>query len=86
MSEQRGQVKVERGSKRVRAYLGGELVADTTSPLLVSEVPYVRVELLEEGAAAVHSPSRGDADPDLARQADRSYRSGLAARPVKKGE
>jgi len=71
VSEQRGQVKVERGSKRVRAYLGGELVADTISPLLVWEVPYyptyyfpaadVRAELLDEGAAAVHSPSRGDA-------------------------
>jgi uncharacterized protein (DUF427 family) len=36
----RGGVRVEPGRKRVRAYLGGELAADTTSPLLVWEVPY----------------------------------------------
>jgi uncharacterized protein (DUF427 family) len=33
-------VRVEQGSKRIRAYLGGELVADTTRPLLVWEKPY----------------------------------------------
>ena len=53
----RGRVKVETGAKRVRAYLGGEPVADTTGPLLVWEKPYyptyyfpvedVRTELLE---------------------------------------
>ncbi|GII26182.1 hypothetical protein Pme01_57790 [Planosporangium mesophilum] len=32
--------RVERGRKRVRAYLAGELVADTTRPLLVWENPY----------------------------------------------
>ena len=31
----RGRVCVEYGRKRVRAYLAGELAADTTSPLLV---------------------------------------------------
>src|SRR5918992_1192614 len=36
----RGSVRVEIGSKRVRAYLGGEVVADTTAPLLVWERPY----------------------------------------------
>ena len=35
-----GRVRVEQGAKRVRAYLGGELVADTTRPRLVWEVPY----------------------------------------------
>ena len=35
-----GRVRVEHGRKRVRAYLGGELAADTTNPLLVWEVPY----------------------------------------------
>jgi len=30
-----GRVRVEHGRKRVRAYLGGELAADTTSPLVV---------------------------------------------------
>lgn len=38
MSEQSAQV--ERGHKRVRAYLNGELVADTYAPLLVWEIPY----------------------------------------------
>ena len=66
----RGRVRVEHGQKRVRAYLGGELVADTTAPLLVWEKPYypayyfpvadVRMELLEPDGGSAHSPSRGD--------------------------
>jgi uncharacterized protein (DUF427 family) len=67
----RGGVRVERAAKRVRAYLGGVPVADTTRPLLVWEKPYyptyyfpledVRSELLEpDSGPAVHSPSRGD--------------------------
>jgi uncharacterized protein (DUF427 family) len=69
-SEARGQVRVEHGSKRLRVYLGGELVADTTRPLLVWEKPYyptyyfpaadVRMELLEPDGGVEHSPSRGD--------------------------
>jgi uncharacterized protein (DUF427 family) len=68
----RGRVRVERGAKRIRAYLGGELVADTTNPLLVWEKPYyptyyfpyadVRTDLLTPAGGIVHSPSRGDAD------------------------
>ena len=64
-------MRVEHGAKRVRAYKGGELVADTTSPLLVWEVPYyptyyfpagdVRAALAPTGATE-HSPSRGDAE------------------------
>jgi uncharacterized protein (DUF427 family) len=52
-------VRVEHGRKRVRAYLGGELVADTRGPLLVWEWPHfpvyylpaadVRAELIETG-------------------------------------
>jgi uncharacterized protein (DUF427 family) len=67
----RGQVRTEPGAKRVRAYLGGEVVADTTRPLLLWEVPYyptyyfpaddVRTELLEPDGEVAHSPSRGDA-------------------------
>jgi uncharacterized protein (DUF427 family) len=67
----RGRVRVEQGSKRVRAYLGGELVADTTRPLLVWEKPYyptyyfpaadVRTDLLSKDDGIAHSPSRGDA-------------------------
>ena len=36
----RGRVRVEQGSKRIRAYLDGEIVADTRRPLLVWEKPY----------------------------------------------
>lgn len=64
-------LRVERGEKRIRTYLGGELVADTTQPLLVWEVPYyptyyfpdgdVRTEMLEPEQETSHSPSRGDA-------------------------
>jgi uncharacterized protein (DUF427 family) len=67
----RGRVRVERGAKRVRTYLGGHLVADTTRPLLVWEVPYyptyylpaddVVAELVPTGDRS-HSPSRGDAE------------------------
>ena len=67
----RGLVRVEPGQKRIRAYLGGELVADTIRPALVWEVPYyptyyfpagdVRTELLEQDGELAHSPSRGDA-------------------------
>jgi len=68
-TEARGRVRVEHGAKRVRAFLGGALVADTTRPLLVWEKPYypmyyfptadVRAELRADGGV-VHSPSRGD--------------------------
>jgi uncharacterized protein (DUF427 family) len=68
----RGAVRVEQGAKWVRAYLGGELVADTTRPLLVWEAPYyptyyfpaadVRAELLTPEGAVDHSPSRGDGE------------------------
>jgi uncharacterized protein (DUF427 family) len=71
MVEQRGQVRVEVSQKRVRTYLGGELVADSRRPVLVWEVPYypayyfpiedVRGDLLVPTATVTHSPSRGDA-------------------------
>jgi uncharacterized protein (DUF427 family) len=66
----RGRVRIEEGAKRVRAYLGGEVVADTTRPMLVWEKPYypayyfpvadVRTELLEADGGVARSPSRGD--------------------------
>ena len=69
MNSQRGSVRVEPGSKRVRAYLQGQLVADTLRPLLVWEFPYyptyyvpfedVGAELIPTGEVQ-HSPSRGD--------------------------
>jgi len=53
------EVRVERSAKRVRAYLAGELVVDTTSPWLVWERPYfptyylsvadLRAELVDTG-------------------------------------
>jgi uncharacterized protein (DUF427 family) len=68
-TETRG-VRVERGAERVRAYLGGEVVADTARPLLVWEVPYypayyvpvsdVRTDLLHPDGEVAHSPSRGN--------------------------
>jgi uncharacterized protein (DUF427 family) len=68
-TEIRGRVRVERGAKRIRTFLGGELVADTTRPLLVWEKPYyptyyfpaadVRAELKEDGGV-VHSHRSGD--------------------------
>jgi uncharacterized protein (DUF427 family) len=70
-SAERGRIRVAHGEKRVRAYLGGEVVADTSRPLLVWEAPYyptyyipvsdVRAALLgaDDGATA-HSPSRGE--------------------------
>lgn len=64
-------MRTEPSPKRVRAYLGQELVADSRSPLLVWEVPYypsyyipssdVHAELVPTGAVD-HSPSRGDAE------------------------
>ena len=67
----RGSVKTEPGRKRVRAYLNGELVADTFRPVLVWEWPYypvyyvpaadVRAGLIPAGQTE-HSPSRGDAE------------------------
>jgi uncharacterized protein (DUF427 family) len=63
-------IRIEPGTKRVRVYLGGQVVADTGQPMLVWEVPYypayyfpvgdVRTELLEADGALQHSPSRGD--------------------------
>ena len=68
--EQHGRVRVERSAKRLRGYLGDELVFDTTAPLLVWERPYyptyyvpavdVVAELVDTGEVH-HSPSRGDA-------------------------
>jgi uncharacterized protein (DUF427 family) len=66
-----GSVKVLAGPKRVRAYLNGELVADTRTPYLVWEIPYypayylpasdVRATLIPTGETK-HSPSRGEGE------------------------
>ncbi|MFO7549730.1 MAG: DUF427 domain-containing protein [Acidimicrobiia bacterium] len=65
----RGRVRIEDGLKRVRVYLDGEVVADTTEVKLVWEKPYypvyyfpeddVRLERLTPSGRAERSPSRG---------------------------
>jgi uncharacterized protein (DUF427 family) len=66
----RGRVRVEQGQKRVRAFVGGETVVDSTAPLLVWESPHYPqyylpradvVAALIPTATTTHSPSRGDA-------------------------
>lgn len=66
----RGAVRVEQGAKRVRAYLGGRLAADTRRPFLVWEIPYYPayyvpladvVAELDPTGKTEHSPSRGEA-------------------------
>jgi uncharacterized protein (DUF427 family) len=68
--QQRGRVRIERTPKRVRAYLQGHLVVDTTAAALVWESPrypsyYLPVAdvvaKLTPTGAVDHSPSRGDA-------------------------
>jgi uncharacterized protein (DUF427 family) len=76
----RGRIRLEPGAKRVQAFLGGEVVADTTRPMLVWEVPYyptyyfpvddVRADLHPDGDTA-HSPSRGDGRTFTVRAGDR---------------
>src|SRR5437870_851297 len=70
MSTNQGRIRVESSDKWLRAYLGGEVVADTRHPTLVWESPYyptyyfpaadVRTKLLVPDGEVVHSPSRGD--------------------------
>lgn len=67
----RRRVRVESSDRRVRTYLGGEIVADSTAPLLVWEKPYypvyyfpeadVRLDFLTATGGTKRSPSRGDA-------------------------
>ena len=68
----RGRVRVEKTAKRVRTYLGGELVADSTNALMVWEKPYyptyyfpaddVNTDLLVATGETNRSPSRGEAE------------------------
>ncbi|WP_020573762.1 DUF427 domain-containing protein [Actinopolymorpha alba] len=70
MVTNRGRIRIEPGAKRIRTYLGGVAVADSTHPVLVWESPYyptyylpvqdVRMDLIEPDGNVVHSPSRGD--------------------------
>jgi uncharacterized protein (DUF427 family) len=88
-TDQRGRVRVEPGAKRVRAFLGGEVVVDTVHPLLVWEAPYyptyyvpaadVAAELAPTGDVG-HSPSRGDAPVLTVRTAGGTEAPGAALR------
>ncbi len=70
-TSERGRVRVEPSPKRVRAFLGGVAVADSTRVALVWEKPYyptyyfpaddVRTDLLVASGATERSPSRGEA-------------------------
>src|SRR5919109_3130248 len=81
MAETRERVHIEDGLKRVRTYLGGELIADTKRPKLVWEIPYypayyfpradVRMELLTPNGHTRHSTSRGDAQNFTVKGGDR---------------
>ncbi len=71
-TKSRGRVRIEAGQKRVRVYVGGEVLADTRNVKLVWEKPYypayyfppedVRTDLLVATGETKRSPSRGDAD------------------------
>ncbi len=71
MTASRGRLRIEEGPKRIRTYLGGELIADSTRVKLVWEKPYypvyyfpqddVRMELLSPSGETRRSPSRGEA-------------------------
>lgn len=67
----RGRIKVEQHHKRIRAFLGGQVVIDHAHPLLVWEKPFYPTYhfpreafapgVLRETEDRLHSPSRGDA-------------------------
>jgi uncharacterized protein (DUF427 family) len=91
------QVRVEQGAKRVRAYLGGGVMADTTRPRLVGKVPYypayyflvedVRTDLLVPSATVSHAEPRGRlALHDQGGRSDRRGRSPAVRRlPDRRG-
>jgi uncharacterized protein (DUF427 family) len=53
-------VRVERSQKRVRTYLAGELVADTTQPLLVWEIPYYPIYYIPAADVRASLVATGD--------------------------
>lgn len=68
----RGRVRLETAAKRVRAYFDGDVIADSTRPHLVWEVPYyptyyfpvedLAADLLVPTGESERSPSRGVAE------------------------
>jgi len=75
-----GSIRTEAGSKRVRVLLGGAVVADTTTPLLVWELPYfpsyyfpeahVRTDLLAETGETRELPGLGRATRYVVKSGD----------------
>ena len=80
-TDTRGRVRVEPSAKRVRAYLAGTVIADSTRVQLVWEKPNyptyyfpvsdVRADLLQPTGETRGSPSRGDAQLFDVRVGDR---------------
>ncbi|MEN8238150.1 MAG: DUF427 domain-containing protein [Actinomycetota bacterium] len=81
----RGRVRVENTQKRVRAQVGGVMIADSTSVKMVWEIPYfptyyfpaddVRLDLLNDSGETKRSPSRGTADLFDVSVGDRTIRA-----------
>jgi uncharacterized protein (DUF427 family) len=63
MTQSPAAIRVETGRKRVRAYLDGQLVADTRSPLLVWERPYYPVYYLPAGDVRAELIGSGRTEP-----------------------
>jgi len=71
-TETRVRLRIEDGDKRVRVYLGGEVIADSSDVKLVWEKRFypvyyfplqdVRTELLSPSGESKRSPSRGEAE------------------------
>ena len=57
-----GHVRVEHCQKRIRAYLGGQLVADSRAALLVWETPYFPAYYLPAGDISAELIPSGDTD------------------------
>src|SRR5690348_11656024 len=92
MAEKTRGIKIERSPKRVRAYLAGELVADTRTPFLVWEWPYyptyyfpaddVRAELGPAGRST--HPAAGTARSMTSRLPGRPPRARRCATPARR--
>jgi uncharacterized protein (DUF427 family) len=61
--QQDSPVRVEQGQKRVRVYLSGDLVADTTAPLLVWEIPHYPAYYIPAGDVSAELIPSGQTDP-----------------------
>jgi uncharacterized protein (DUF427 family) len=81
MTTTSGSLRLEPCAKRIRAYFGDRVVADTIRPVLVWEIPYypayylpaddVRTDLFEPAGEVPHPPSGGAAQAFTVRVGDR---------------